>query len=146
MIFIIHVQFKLYLCIRLGLSKIGVIPALVNINLRNAPLLHTIKVVNCKAIIYGLELQSAIYEIQDEILEQNNDNFSFYHSIHGSDMDAITSTVHNAVDLDEELKACSTKPEPEIIAKSIGMMDSLCYIYTSGTTGLPKAVDITHFR
>jgi acyl-coenzyme A synthetase/AMP-(fatty) acid ligase len=102
--------------------------------------------VNCQAIIYGLELQSAIDEIQDEILKQNNDNFIFYHSMHGSDMDTITSTVHNAVDLDEELKACSTKPEPETIAKSIGMMDSLCYIYTSGTTGLPKAVDITHFR
>jgi solute carrier family 27 fatty acid transporter 1/4 len=130
----------------LGLSKIGVIPALVNSNLCKAPLLHTITIVKCKAIVYGLELQTAIDEIRDEILECDKD-FGFFHSLRGSGIDPpMASTVQDAVDLDEAIKSCSSKPEPVAIAKSITMMDSLCYIYTSGTTGLPKAVGITHLR
>jgi solute carrier family 27 fatty acid transporter 1/4 len=35
----------------LGLSKIGVISALINTNLRKDTLIHSIKVANCKAII-----------------------------------------------------------------------------------------------
>ena len=49
-----------YIITWFGLAKIGVIPALVNFNLRKKPLLHTIKVVKCKAIIYGLELESGM--------------------------------------------------------------------------------------
>ena len=51
-----------YIITWFGLAKIGVIPALVNFNLRKKPLLHTIKVVKCKAIIYGLELESGMLE------------------------------------------------------------------------------------
>jgi solute carrier family 27 fatty acid transporter 1/4 len=124
-----------------------VIPALVNYNLRKASLLHTIKIVNCKAIIYGLELESSIDEIRDQIIEHNNGNFKFYHSKHGADMDLLrSSSLLDAVDLDEELKLSSKKPEPKSIANSITIEDSLCYIYTSGTTGLPKAVDVSHLR
>ena len=49
-----------YIILWFGLAKIGVIPALVNFNLRKKPLLHTIKVVKCKAIIYGLELEAGM--------------------------------------------------------------------------------------
>lgn len=41
----------------LGLAKIGVIPALINFNLRKDSLIHTIKVADCKGIIYGQELE-----------------------------------------------------------------------------------------
>ena len=41
----------------LGLVKIGVIPALINFNLRKDSLIHTIKVADCKGIIYGQELE-----------------------------------------------------------------------------------------
>ena len=50
-----------YSPIWLGLSKLGVITALINCNLRKATLLHSIKVSNCKAIIVGPELISGIY-------------------------------------------------------------------------------------
>lgn len=40
----------------LGLSKIGVIPALVNSNLRMQPLAHSITVVKCKSVIFGNEM------------------------------------------------------------------------------------------
>ena len=44
----------------LGLSKIGVIPALINSNLRKEALMHTIRVANCKAVIFGQELEDGI--------------------------------------------------------------------------------------
>ena len=46
-----------YVGIWLGLAKIGVIPALINYNLQQDSLVHTIEVAECRAIIYGLELE-----------------------------------------------------------------------------------------
>ena len=46
-----------YVGLWLGLAKIGVIPALINYNLQQDALLHTINVAECRAIIYGLELE-----------------------------------------------------------------------------------------
>ena len=46
-----------YVAVWLGLAKIGVVPAFINYNLKQEPLLHTIRVADCRAIIYGLELE-----------------------------------------------------------------------------------------
>jgi solute carrier family 27 fatty acid transporter 1/4 len=45
-----------YVCIWLGLSKIGAVTAMINTNLGQAPLIHSIKVANACAIIFGSEL------------------------------------------------------------------------------------------
>lgn len=44
-----------YVCMWLGLSKIGVITALINTNLTKDPLKHSIEIANSKALIYGTE-------------------------------------------------------------------------------------------
>jgi acyl-coenzyme A synthetase/AMP-(fatty) acid ligase len=44
-----------YVCLWFGLSKIGVISALINNNLQAETLVHSIKVSNCTAIIIGKE-------------------------------------------------------------------------------------------
>jgi acyl-coenzyme A synthetase/AMP-(fatty) acid ligase len=46
-----------YVGIWLGLSKLGVISALVNINLKNEPLMHSINVAKACLIIYGASLE-----------------------------------------------------------------------------------------
>ena len=46
-----------YFATWLGLAKIGVIPALINTNLRNQSLLNCLKTAKCTGIIYGLELE-----------------------------------------------------------------------------------------
>ena len=51
----------------LGLSKIGVITALINTNLRSNPLLHSIKVANSKYVIYSSSLIDAIKSIENEL-------------------------------------------------------------------------------
>lgn len=45
-----------YVCIWLGMAKIGVMPALINTNLRLKSLEHCINIVNSKAVIFDGEL------------------------------------------------------------------------------------------
>lgn len=47
-----------YIGIWIGLSKIGVISALINTNLKNEQLIHTMEVAKPKIIIYSDELES----------------------------------------------------------------------------------------
>jgi len=42
----------------LGMSKVGIVTALINYNQRMVSLLHSIKVANCTCLIYGAELSS----------------------------------------------------------------------------------------
>ena len=51
----------------LGLSKIGVIIAQINTNLRTTPLLHCINIAKSKYIIYGSGLIDAINSIQSDL-------------------------------------------------------------------------------
>ena len=48
--------FSEYVGTWLGLAKIGVVPALINYNLKHKSLVHTVTVAKSKAIIYGVEL------------------------------------------------------------------------------------------
>jgi solute carrier family 27 fatty acid transporter 1/4 len=47
-----------YICIWLGLAKLGVITSLINHNLRNQSLSHTLNVAKTKAVIFSHELSS----------------------------------------------------------------------------------------
>lgn len=128
-----------FVCIWLGLSKIGVITPLINTNLRQSSLIHSISVANCNALIYTESLVEAIEEISHALQEplvlyQFNDSSS-------------TSLKPNVKDLAKLIQICST----DNIAlkddkKGTKHHNKLLYIYTSGTTGLPKAAVITHSR
>ena len=52
----------------LGMSKIGVIGALVNFNLRTTPLAHCIKAADAKAVIFSYELTEGKYLLWNLIL------------------------------------------------------------------------------
>lgn len=136
-----------YIATWLGMAKIGVIPALINYNLRNDSLFHTIEVAGCKAIIYGLELENAVSEVMGKLLTVNGNEFPSFYSLSGTELDEQSkSKIPHAQSLDQALKTSSSDPEPQNISQSIHSVDPLLYIYTSGTTGLPKAVIIKHIR
>ena len=46
-----------YVCLWLGMAKVGVVPALINFNLRMDSLAHCIQVAEAKAVVCGSELQ-----------------------------------------------------------------------------------------
>lgn len=49
-----------YVAIWLGLAKLGIVTALINTNLRMESLVHCLKIVNTRSIIYGSELAQGI--------------------------------------------------------------------------------------
>jgi solute carrier family 27 fatty acid transporter 1/4 len=47
-----------YVCIWLGLAKLGVITAFINTNLRDQPLIHSVNIAKAKGVIVSDELSS----------------------------------------------------------------------------------------
>lgn len=127
-----------FVCMWLGLSKIGVVPALINTNLRCDPLYHSVSVVKCKAIIFTSELAQAVETIFGMLMDGGPKFYPCY--------SLGPCNIPSAVDLNVVLPLASPLPVSEEISNQIGFKDKLLYIYTSGTTGLPKAAVIKHSR
>ncbi|XP_023329888.1 long-chain fatty acid transport protein 4 [Eurytemora carolleeae] len=130
-----------FVCVWLGLSKIGVLPALINSNLRSEPLCHSIKVAKCRAVIFSSELAQAIESIFGMLMTDTGIYFPTY-SIGAKH----TSSIHGSIHLDSSLHEYSSASVSSDVQDSIQFNDKLMYIYTSGTTGLPKAAVIKHSR
>lgn len=124
----------------LGLSKIGVVTSLINFNLRQETLLHSLKVVESKAVIVGSELVESLREIESEDFIKNLEIYIYDdESKQISPLNAKTTN-----DFRSELQKTS-KTAIETAGK-IRPEDKLLFIYTSGTTGMPKAAVITNLR
>uniref|UniRef100_A0A1A9WHX4 long-chain-fatty-acid--CoA ligase n=1 Tax=Glossina brevipalpis TaxID=37001 RepID=A0A1A9WHX4_9MUSC len=121
----------------LGLSKIGIITALINTNLRGQSLLHSIVVAKCTAIIYG----ESFADVVDDIVKEIPSNVALYQV----NNDLSTPLKSAARDLVSLLKTASADKISAAVEHN-SHHDKLLYIYTSGTTGLPKAAVISHSR
>jgi solute carrier family 27 (fatty acid transporter), member 1/4 len=123
-----------YIMIWLGLTKAGVVVALINSNNKKKTLLHALKTGQCTSMIYGAELENVVADIANDV------NMPLY--VSGGDNGrnvAIES-------LDDVLfDASSARVSPSVRA-GITSSDSFGFIYTSGTTGLPKACVIQHLK
>lgn len=126
-----------YVGIWLGLAKIGVVTALVNTNLSNEPLLHSLRAAKAKSLIYGSEFKTVINNVVDNI-----QNLPLYEL---SETDNNTEVDSSRINLRNELKKVQNESLSKYYSK-INAKDKLMYIYTSGTTGLPKAAVITNSR
>lgn len=127
-----------YVCIWLGLSKIGVVTALINTNLRQEPLAHSIKCADCNTLIYGVELKEAVIELKQNGACGELKYFEF------ADGDGdVAAMGDQKQQLQVLLKNVSTR---QLDLSQHTPKDKLIYIYTSGTTGFPKAAVITNLR
>lgn len=122
-----------YIAVWLGLSKIGVVSALVNNNLKLDTLAHSITAVNSKAVIFDFEHRHAIAEVMPLLK-----NHKLKYFMIGGGGDAPEGTI----DIERDL---SSEPKKFDMIQT-NFSDKLFYIYTSGTTGIPKAVIIKHSR
>lgn len=129
-----------YVAIWLGLSKIGVVTALINTNQLKDILIHSIDTAKSKAIIYGAELADALQEITSSEKVKGTPLY-----VCGTHRRQNAKIVPQSVSLDDELPKVS-KESPTQDIKQNKPTDHLAFIYTSGTTGLPKAAVMTHLR
>ncbi|BES89459.1 fatty acid transport protein [Nesidiocoris tenuis] len=120
-----------YVGLWLGLSRLGVIASLINVNVRGHSLKHCITACNCKAIIFSTQFSPAIYEIKKTL-----DSRIRFFQLSGQPTDGFSS-------LESVLALASPRFIPNVKIKH---HDPLVYVYTSGTTGLPKAAIIAHAR
>jgi fatty-acyl-CoA synthase len=122
-----------YLPIWYGLTKVGVIAALINNQLSGEALAHCLAISGAAHCIVDNETSAALQGARAR-LERPVEAWTLGEAFGGQH------------DLAAALAAQSAARPPR--AERAGMVgrDTALYIYTSGTTGLPKAARITHMR
>ncbi|KAF7998271.1 hypothetical protein HCN44_009669 [Aphidius gifuensis] len=126
-----------YIAIWLGLSRLGIITAFINTNLKKTSLLHSINVAKCQAFIFSNELADSIKDVAQS-LDAKLALYRFGGET-GSNATGLKEKDFSAL-LDD------TSSVPPVIQDPGNYSDKLMYIYTSGTTGLPKAAVLTNFK
>lgn len=129
-----------FVCLWLGLSKLGVITALINHNLRQQSLLHCINIADAQAFIYGVENTEAVSEITSSL----SPSMKLFHWSPPTSDPPSPFPISSSLPLSALLAEASSSPP--VLNYRVGVQDKLIYIYTSGTTGLPKAAVISNHR
>ena len=120
-----------YIAIWIGLSKVGVVTALINSNLEGDGLAHCINIVDAKAIIASGQQATNVQNILSDL--QGSPTLWDADGAVGSDFAAALQ------------EASDERPSRDHRAGRAGA-DTCLFIFTSGTTGLPKAARMSHVR
>jgi fatty-acyl-CoA synthase len=122
-----------YLAIWLGISSVGGVVSLLNVNLTGSSLAHCINVVSPKHLITASEFAGQLAAALSAVSRPTTI------WIHGNEPSSWPR-----LDLEIEAKSDAALGEHEKRRPTIE--DNALFIYTSGTTGLPKAANISHAR
>jgi fatty-acyl-CoA synthase len=122
-----------YLAIWLGISSVGGIVSLLNVNLTGSSLAHCVNVVSPKHLIAASEFAGHLASALPALAPAPRI------WIHGNEPSPWPR-------LDLEIEARLGDPLSEDEKRPATIDDKALYIYTSGTTGLPKAANVSHAR
>jgi fatty-acyl-CoA synthase len=122
-----------YLPIWLGLTRIGVIVALINSQLTGDVLAHSIKIAEPACLIVGADLAPRVAAIRARLPA------SLSCRVFGASTQDFAPLEPELAALPGEVLLPAERAAPPIDATAL-------YIYTSGTTGLPKAAKVSHYR
>jgi fatty-acyl-CoA synthase len=121
-----------YLCVWLGLTRIGAMVALANTHVTGDSLAHAINLVAPKLVIVDGALAPALAAVVPRL----NSAPAIWRHGAGADFSALRAALDDV----------SAEPLATSECAPAGLDDTALCIYTSGTTGLPKAARITHYR
>ena len=116
-----------------GLSKVGVVSALVNNQLTGQALAHCLNLANAQEVIVDPETSPALQAVLGNLEK-------------GPRLWSLEAPLPGEGDLTALLSGLSDAPPPAASREGLTAHDTALLIYTSGTTGLPKAARVTHVR
>ncbi|MGB3625316.1 MAG: long-chain-acyl-CoA synthetase [Henriciella sp.] len=120
-----------YIAVWYGLSKIGVVTALVNTTLVGKSLAHSIDIANARMVITGEDHDKAIGSLPPKMRDT---------------LQVWTFGGKKGRDFMQALSAHSdTRPAPSCRSR-LGSDAPCLFIYTSGTTGMPKAARMSNAK
>ncbi len=122
-----------YMAVWLGLTRIGVVVALINTNLAGDALVHSINIVAPQAVIVGGELAARLTDVRARLRS------ALPCWVYGN-------SAHDLAPLAPQLIRLSGAQLRDSECSPPRLDSSALYIYTSGTTGLPKAAKVSHYR
>ena len=121
-----------YMAIWLGLSRLGVITALINTQLRGASLAHCLTVAKARHIIVDATLMSGLAEVAQ--------------TLEGAPRIWLHGEVMTDWRIDLVVDGYGADALAALVVPEVTLSDRALLIYTSGTTGLPKAANVSHHR
>tara|TARA_B100001094_G_C18124445_1_gene768676 strand:+ start:1 stop:1509 length:1509 start_codon:yes stop_codon:yes gene_type:complete len=122
-----------------GLTKIGVVVALLNTSQAGEDLDYSLSLVKAKAVVIGSELR--------EVLQKSNFIENLDHVFEVGNHDVFRETKKGAFLFEDLAYLVRQSPVHSVVPKRpIEGKDGCFYVFTSGTTGRPKASVFTHAR
>ena len=116
-----------------GLSKVGVVSALINNQLTGQALAHCLSLSGAHEVIVDGETSPALQEVLGDLAQAPR-------------LWSLDAPLPGEGDLTADLAGRSEAPPPAVLREGLRAGDTALLIYTSGTTGLPKAARVTHVR
>ena len=116
-----------------GLSKVGVVSALINNQLTGQALVHCLALAGAHEVIVDAETSPSLQDVLSDLG-------------HTPRLWSLDSPLPGEGDLTADLAGRSAEPPPPALREGLKAGDTALLIYTSGTTGLPKAARVTHVR
>ncbi|MCF6220599.1 MAG: long-chain-acyl-CoA synthetase [Robiginitomaculum sp.] len=126
-----------YVAVWYGLTKIGMIPALINYQLRAAPLAHCVTISHAKLAVVDHELMDAWESAKDNLPDGLLAFCAF---------GKTKAKSKSLPSFDQAIAEQSSTRPSRNIRTGIVAGDIFMKMFTSGTTGMPKAAKMTHTR